>query len=585
MLMELPDKWCECSRIIPIERCSKTFAHWGDMIAVQIHSDLVLLDAITGIRISVLSGNTGGLSYLEFSQGGALLLSNGRNDPAKLWDVQTGGVIKTFDRSTVGVAISISPDGTTIAYRTDGGTIRLLDVRSGKHHSIETGLGHLVIRIRFSPVDPRRFMSSSLDGTIQQWDVDGHQIGPSCKGGKYDLAYSSDGTRFVSCGEGVATVQDSESGAVVVELKVPGPDHTRRCCFSPEGRFVAFSVGELIHVWDITIPGARLVARLAGHTNIITSLAFPSFLISASTDDTMRFWQSSSFLVDSKPADHIAALEGSTSIRSVNLFAKDGTVVTSDESGVVKTWDLVTGSCGSSFSTPAKGLRDTYMTDDALILVWWEDEERLYHIWDVSKGRLVRRFRTSFPRVEGRHFQMPRPPPDRVEVVKISGDGSKILGVCDKLVEVVSMQTGETTSRLEIRAGLEGPFRLCVRGSQVGIDSLCRSGWDFGGWKVSDFGRLSNQFRLDLVDPPALHRGSIDRPIIRWMMDTVTKRRVFRLPERYLDQYAEVIWDGQYLLIWSSKGVVVVDFKYVVQTLPIAFSVTDAFSRLSTAFL
>ena len=107
----------------------------------------------------------------------------------------------------------------------------------------------------------------------------------------------------------------------------------------------------------------------------------------------------------------------------------------------------------------------------------------------------------------------------------------------------------------------------------------------FWGVEASDFGDLSNQLRLDLAHPPSLPRGSIDRPITRWIMDTVTKRQVFRLPERYLDPHAEVIWDGQYLLIWSSKGVVVVDFNYVVQTLPIAFSVSDAFSRLSTAFL
>ena len=584
VLMELPDKWSECSRTISLEGAPQAFAHWGDMIAVGIYSNVVLLDAVTGIRTSVLCGNMGIVSYLEFSQGGTLLLSNNYCEPVKLWDVQTGGVIRTFDHCVAGIAISISPDGTTIALGTDGGLIRLWDVRTGKCHSIETGQDLRVRHIRFSPVDSRRLISSSTCGAIQQWDVGGHQIGPSYKGGTDDLAYASDGTCFVSCGEGVATVQDSESGAAVVELKVPGLARTRRCCFSPDGRFVAFSVDKTIYVWDITIPGARLVGRLAGHTSIITSLAFPSFLISASTDRSMRFWQSSSFLADSKPIDHIATLHGSTSIKSVNLFPKDSIVVTSDESGVVKTWDLMTGRCGSSFSTPAKGPHDIYMADDALILVWFEDQEKWYHIWDVGKGRLLRRFRSSFHRAEdarnvsrGRHFRGSRPPPDGVEVVKISRDGSKILGVRGKLVEVVSMQTGEITSRLEVRARWEGPFSLCVLGSKMEIANSYRLGWDFGIGEISDFGRPSNQFRLDLVDPPPSPRGSIDRPTTRWIVDTVTRRRVFRLPERYLDPYTEVIWDGQYLLIWSSsKGVVVVDFDYLIQTLPTAFSSPDA---------
>ena len=603
MLMELPDKWSECSRTIPLESYPEAFAHWGDMIAVGVGSDVVLLDAITGIRTAVLSGNPGKISSLGFSHDGTLLVSKSKHEPVTLWDVQTGGAIRTFDCPATGAAISISPDGNTIALGVTGGTIYLWDVRTGKRHSVETDNGRTVNHIRFSPVDSKRFMSLSPNGTIQQWNIAGQQIGLSYKGGGEDLAYTLDGTRFISCGRGVATVQDSGSGAVVVKMKAPVSGHTSRCCFSHDGRFVAFSVENAIYIWDITIPGARLVGRLAAHTHLITSLAFPSYLISASTDKSVRLWPSSSFLADSKTAGHIAALHGSTPIKSVNLFAEDGTIVTSDESGVVKTWDLITGSCGTSFSTPAKGFRDTYMADDALILVWWEDQEQWYHIWDVGKNRLLQRFRSSFYRVEdvkasgdvGEGIsEESRPPFHRLDDVKISGDGSKILGVCDKVVEVVSMQTGEIISRLEITVGWEGPFRLCLRGSQVGIDDLCRLGWDFGGWKVSDFGPLSNQLRLDLADPPPnqlrsdladplLNRDSLglDRPVTRWIVDTVTGRRVFRLPERYINSSVQVLWGGQYLLIWSPSGeVVVVDFDHVVQSLPTALSA--AFSRLAT---
>ena len=549
MLMELPDKWGECSRTIPLEGYPGAFAHWGDTIAVGLKSDVVLLDAITGIRTSVLSGTTSTIISLGFSHDGTLLVSNGPYEPIKLWDVQTGGVIRTFDCSAIGAAISISPDGNTIALGTNGGAIYLWDVRTGKLHFTETDRNHPVRHIRFSPVDSHRFTSLSLDGTIQQWNVAGQQIGPSYKGGNEDLAYALDGTRFVSCGKQVATVQDSESGTVVVEIKAPVYGHPCRCCFSADGRFVAFSVDRVIYVWDITIPGARLVARLTGHSNAITYIAFPSYLISASRDNSVKFWQSSSFLAESKSADHITALQGSTRVISVNLFTEDGTIVTSDESGVVKTWDLITGGCVSSFSTPAEGFRDAYMVDYALNLVWWEDQDQWYNIWDVGKGRLLRRFRSSFHRLED---------------VKISGDGSKILGVYGNQVEVVSMQTGEITSRLKIKVGRRGPFRLWVCGSQVGIDNQCRRGWDFGGQEVSDFGDLSNQFRLHLADPSPRPKGSVDRPITRWLVNASTDRRVFRFPERYINPSMEVLWNGQYLLIWSPSGeVVVVDFNYV----------------------
>ena len=197
-----------------------------------------------------------------------------------------------------------------------------------------------------------------------------------------------------------------------------------------------------------------------------------------------------------------------------------------------------------------------------MILVWWgeKEEEGWYHIWDVDKGRLLQSFRSSFRGLRD---------------MKILGDGSKILGLYGGQVEVVSMQTGEITSHLKTKG--MNVFRLWVRGSQVAIDPLFRQGWDFGGWKVY-FGDLSNQFRLGLAETALDRRGCnyVDR-----IVDTVTGRRVFHLPERYIHGSMKVLWDGQYLLIWSLSGeVVVVDFTYVLQTLPTA--VSGVFSRLAS---
>ena len=112
-----------------------------------------------------------------------------------------------------------------------------------------------------------------------------------------------------------------------------------------------------------------------------------------------------------------------------------------------------------------------------------------------------------------------------------------------------------------------------MRGSQVAIDNQFCQGWDFRGGKLSDFGQLSNQLRLDLADPAPRSTRSNDEPVTRRIVDTVTGRQVFHLPERYMSHRKGVLWDGQYLLIWSFSGeVVVVDFHHMVQTLPTALS-------------
>ena len=554
MLMGLPDRWDTCSRTILLEAPLGALACWGDVIAAGIESNVVLLDAITGIRTSVLSGHTDDISSLAFSQDGTLLISGSRDHTAKLWDVQTGGIIRTFDDDAPMIsAISISPDGTTVALGTTDGAIYLWSVQTEKCHSIKTGRDRCVGVVRFSPIGPQCLVSSLLDRTIQQLDVDARQIRTSYHEAYNveDLAYSPNGTRFVTCG-GVATIRDSESGEVVVKLEAPGGEGLRRCCFSLDGRFVACAAFYTIWVWDITNSGACLIGLLDGHSDFVRSLAFSPSLISGSSDQSVKVWQSSDFLAGTATADHIAALHGSTQIKSANLFAEDGVVVTSDESGVVKAWDLVTGRCKASFSTPAKGECDTHLTGDTLIIVWYSSKEGECHVWDVYNGRLLRRLSTSLVGIMD---------------LKILGDGSKILGlesvsgddlsILSCRIHAVSIQTGEEAGSVELHFWPDDG--LFVRGSKVSLDCKHYGGWDFGGPEVTDFGEFLDRPRLELVSWPD-EIGM--KP--RWVGDTVTKSRVFRLPERYLKSGMNMEFDGRYLLIWSPSGeVVIIDFDSV----------------------
>ena len=543
----LPDQWDTCSRTILLEDAASAFAHCRDTIAVGVGSNIVLLDPITGVRVSVLSGCADMVVSLSSSLDGRLLLSRSRGGIVELWDVQTGGVIRTFGHDTCINSASISPDGTTIALGTQEGVILLWDVRTYKCYSIKTGQDDAVTIIIFSPIDSQRLLSLSQDGTACHWNVDGCQIGISYheKGGVRGLAYSLDGTRFVLCGGRNAMVRDSKTGEVVVKLAAPDKKALSNCCLSPDGRLVACRATITIYVWDITTSEPRLVGRV-GHSDLVTFIDFPSSLISGSNDRSVRFWRTDGYLADSTRTDHMAGLHGLTSIESVNLFAEEGIVVTSDSSGAVKTWDLTTGRLKSSFLTPAKGIRDTRLTGDTLTIVWWtkeEEEEGGCHIWDVYKGQLLRRFRNTLSHLWD---------------LKISGDGSKIFGLNGLGVQAMSMQTGEDAGRIQL--GIGGGYSLFVRGSKVGIDKQYDRGWDFGGPTAPDLEDLPDRPRLDLVNWPI---GGKARPC--WIEDTVTKSQVFHLPERYTKYGTRVEWDGRYLLLLLRLAgeVVVMDFDSV----------------------
>jgi WD40 repeat protein len=90
----------------------------------------------------------------------------------------------------------------------------------------------------------------------------------------------------------------------------------------------------------------------------IMSLAFssPSSLISASSDQSVKFWKIGAKPTDLVGTDSKSISIASATIMSITLQVKDGNLfITSDSDGVVRTCDIFTGLCKASFQTPAKG--------------------------------------------------------------------------------------------------------------------------------------------------------------------------------------------------------------------------------------
>jgi len=176
---------------------------------------------------------------LSFSSDGTLLVSGSHDKTAKFWDIQTGGVVKTFHGHSSWVcSVSISPDCTTIASGSNDETIRLWATQTGVCYCVINGHTNYVTSITFSPTNSKLFISGSYDGTIQQWDTNGNQVGSAFKG--EGVTFSSDGTQLVSWRRGVAVIQSSDSGVIFTKLHTPNQDFLY-CCFSPNEKLMAGS--------------------------------------------------------------------------------------------------------------------------------------------------------------------------------------------------------------------------------------------------------------------------------------------------------------------------------------------------------
>ena len=547
----LQAKWGTCSCTVFLNGNSWSLACWKDLVAVGLHSgDITILDTITGICISALSSHTKGVHSLAFSLDGIFLVSGSDDQTVILWDIQTGGVIKTFYGHTSTVySVSISPDCTTIASGSLDHTIHLWDTQSGECHRVIHGHNHCVSSVSFSPTNSQLLVSASMDGTVRQWNINGHQIGSTYEGN--DIVFSSDGSCFISWKQWgtVATAWDFNSGGVVAEFQLPD-GRLRCCCFSPDGKFMAGGIDHTIYIWNITGPAPCLVETLTGHTDNISSLVFSSSLISSSKDKSVKFWQTNASPLDLVTPDSEPTLVASARIKSVSLQTTNGIAISSDEAGVVKTWDILTGLCKASFQTPARDCtyRDAWLKEDRLVFVWLEDEDGKIHFWDLENGEPLQ-----ILGLQSTHWPMD---------FRISPDGSKVFLLYLECIQALSIWTGQVVGEVTLK-GIPLKDSLIVDGSRVWVcfEDLQTQGWDFG---------------FPGSTPVPLPNSPPDRPHLlfigtEWqeispsrVEDTDTRKEVFQLSGRYAKPYVARL-DGHCLVTGYRSGeVLILDFNHMI---------------------
>jgi WD40 repeat protein len=567
-------EWEMSSRTVALDNQPLALACWGDVVAVGLGSgDIIILNAITGSQVAALSGHIGQVESLAFSLDGTSLVSGGDDMAPKLWDVQTGGVIKTFHGHTSSIlSVSISADYTIIASGSSDKTIRLWDIWTGECLHVIKQQGD-ILYVVFSLTHPTHLISVS-GCVFQEWDIGGHQVRPIHDG--YQLgpiyegpfgAFSSNGTCFISCTGDVATVQNSDTGAIVAKCLAPdnnpNPDSDTSSnpnagfnfetdficpCFSPNGRLVAVAAGTTIYVWDIISSDPLLTETLIGHASPIVSLVFSSSstLISASTDQLVKFWKFGGLSTDLIASDQKSTPPTSVPIQSVSLQAESCIATSSDSDGVLKVWDISTGLCKASFQTPAEKYdpRDAQMIDGRLIFVW--ADETMIQIQDAEKGEIIQSIEQQ----------------NRPSSLRISGDGSQIFCLIGDYLQVWSIWTGEVVGQVEV--GYNSSLNpLYMGGSRIWVDSKDKplQGWDFG---ISDSSPVplsntpSKKTHLHFVH--SIDQGSNDPSRIE---DTVTGKVVFQLSGRYAKP-SEVQWNGQYLVAGYESGeLLILDFDHL----------------------
>ena len=554
----LPAGWGMCLRTVCLGSIPCSHASWKDLVVVGLEShNIIVLDAITGVYLSVLSGHTDMVRCVTFSSDGTFLISGDWSGVVKLWDVQTGGLVRSLDGHVKAVdSVSISPDHTMIASGSWDKTIHLWNTWTGECHCVIDGHNDIINSVSFSPTNSQLLIVASNNGIVRQWDVHGHHIGPAYEG-KY-VVFSLDGTLFASwvIGGSFITVWSSNPTAILAKIYVSNDCF---CCqFSPDGKLVACGVEDMICIWDITSSTPHLIGTFIGHTDIITSITFSPSLISSSDDETIKFWQFSTTSINLPAGGSQSTSLTPSLIKFVSVQIDDGIAISVDSAGGVRSWDILTGLCRATFQAPAlmdpteRDLWGVQLTNGRLILAQLIYMDHL-HIWDSEEGH---------PQVLDVLQKL------WVVAPKISRDGSKVFLLIDKSIQVFSVLTGEVINEVWLegdiglgRGGWPCYDPLTVDGLRVWVhfkDSSTQ-GWDF---EISG----SAPIPLSNVPPGGPHlelsiRQEGSNPYR--IKDKVTGNDVFQLSGRYGNP-AHVQWDSGYLVAGYKSGeVIVLDFNHM----------------------
>ena len=226
--------------------------------------------------------------------------------PVALWETERGMIS----------AVDFSPDGKWIAAANWDGIVKMLDVQSGECVAqMKRSDDHNIYKhVVFSP-DSKWIATANLTGIVEVLDVQNHMCITQMDWGPRDqyfnhisqLGFSPDGQYVAATVGGKIYVWNPRTNAPIAEFT--GINFT----FSPNSRLLACGINNIIptgaactvSVWDVATN--KRIANFTEHSNILRTITFSPcglFLASSDRDAILRVWDVTKDVLKDAYADY-----------------------------------------------------------------------------------------------------------------------------------------------------------------------------------------------------------------------------------------------------------------------------------------
>lgn len=244
-----------------------------------------------------LRGHAESVYRMALSPDGQVLASPSKGE-LRLWDVESGQLLRTIQHPYWLICVTWSPDGKTVAGGGGGedNRVYLWDISTGQQTRIFGEHDKQIWWVAWSP-NGKTLASCSEDNTICFWNTErGHSLGklrghPNRVEG---VAWSPDGRVLCSVGRNDQALRFWDAEAVEAINTLTGHSSPLDCvAWSPGGQEVASgSHDQTVRIWDLKSRQQKYV--LEGHTETVVSVCYldnGNFLASLGEKGAFILWQ------------------------------------------------------------------------------------------------------------------------------------------------------------------------------------------------------------------------------------------------------------------------------------------------------
>ena len=373
----------------------------------------------------------------------------------KVWDLQSGDVLKIVKQRDKDVIYSISVNKNDILVYNTQFQIKLIDLQSGKLiYTIKHEKGY---RFLYSILPDENklivagydldnnyviyfYSFSSLNYYIKQMrkgdlsDMDKDLLDGTVYLSKIINAHKSRINSFIMSKDAKVVVSASNDGSIKfwdIDKKVhittiqSYQDWVRDIALSSnDSALVSVFEDKTFKIWDLSSIDFRY--NLIGHKEAVRALLVTSnkeYIVSGSDDATIKIW-------DFKSGKVLKTLEHSAFVSSVALSPNEDKIISTGRAQGIKIWDFKSGKLLKTLKNSDKNvwILSMAVTKDGKRVVSGLENGKI-DIWDINSGKLLKSFKA--------HKK-------GVRAIATTLDNKKIVsGSYDKSIKIWDMQSGE----------------------------------------------------------------------------------------------------------------------------------------------